>query len=146
MSSERSFWRTMPGAVTAVATLLGSMAAVLTAMYSVGWIGPIEPPREQTTGANPESTPSGIQAPATSPSNKEPVPLPTSACSEPSGSLLKYWDFDIPNCSPSEAKDSSDGFWVQGRGPRRSQQCVGCRRLQRREVCAKSSGRVPLAS
>lgn len=97
MSSERSFWVTFPGIATAIAALLGSLAALLPVMQSLGWIG-----------ARPSGPPT-----TNGPPGKEPVLSSTSACGQPASESLKYWDFDAEGCVSSDHPTPRSDFWFK---------------------------------
>lgn len=62
-SKPRSFWTTLPGLFTAAGAFLGSVATLITALYSTGLLGPSKSsstaPLERTAEARPEA-PSGV--------------------------------------------------------------------------------------
>lgn len=60
MTTERSFWATFPGVLTAVAALCGSLAALLPVMHSLGWIGSKPPLREHSAGPTLENLPATV--------------------------------------------------------------------------------------
>lgn len=84
MSEETSFWKTAPGVLTALSGLLGSIAALLTALYTTGFIGGKEPKPKEPDAPAPVVTDHEKSAPViNAPILKKAAPPPPAASHPP---------------------------------------------------------------
>jgi hypothetical protein len=79
-----SFWSTLPGIFTAMATLIGAIIGLITILNQIGWIGPpplptpSPPDVRPTNSPSPSLPPANTSAPPSSlPSSPTIVPAPT---------------------------------------------------------------------
>src|SRR5205809_2821 len=78
MDSKKSFFETLPGILTAIGGTIAGVAALLTALYSAGIIGPKAAPTPSAvvTAASPSPVPSATKIDDSSPKPIENTPSP----------------------------------------------------------------------
>lgn len=78
MNPKTSFWQTVPGILTAIGGTVGSIAALLTALYTIGLIGSKEAPKPSPSS----STPTTYSATTSTSTNNAATSTPLSDSSE----------------------------------------------------------------
>ncbi len=87
MSKPKSFWHTLPGILTALAGLIGSIAGIVTIAISLGWLSTtLKPPAPRGDSEVTWSVVSALTCRETGPLGDR--------------WGISYWDFDSDQCTP----------------------------------------------